>query len=61
MVPARRQQPNRHENLAVSTKGTVPNKTLVSQRAPEQARSGSTLLGLHFQFNDVYLAFTREY
>lgn len=42
-----RQQPNRHENLTVSTKGQCQTKPLVvSERAPGRARFGSTALRL---------------
>lgn len=45
-VPVCRQQPNRHENLTESTKGRCQTKPLVmSERAPKQARSGSTTAG----------------
>lgn len=43
-MPACKQQPNRHENLTVSTKGPCQTKPFnVSEKAPE-ARPGSTTL-----------------
>lgn len=61
MVPVGRQQPNRHENLTVSTKGQCQTKPLVvSEEAPEQAESGSaTLPSFIPQLDHVFLTSQR--